>query len=221
MKRSKRVQIALLVVSSFFILVGSWYLYRYLRRWAITRIEREQLRENERILLSFQALGFEPSSELVQTLQNHAKHIHNTIDQRDVSWFGIGFDKNDEKIDLLVTVNKKMLQSYMRDLQDYRSQNIPTTDTLVQFTYDKMVRLTLALAELKRLKNSGIDDDDYYKKAERMREITLQSIARGKNTLRECLKLGLLESDSVIKSGRTYLTRKVQDLVAINKALYL
>ena len=220
MKRTQTSRIILLIISAFLIAVGSWYIYRYFRRWVITKIEREQLRDNERILLSFKSLGFEPSSELIQTLESHGRQIEQAIVQRYQNWLTGGkLGTDDQKIDLLVTVNKKMLRSYIRDLQDYRNQNIPTTDTLVKFTYDKMVRLTLALAELKRLKGCGIEDDEYCKKAERMKEITLQSIARSKNTLRDFLKLGLLESDALMRAERTYLTRKVQDLVTINKAL--
>jgi hypothetical protein len=220
MKRTQANRIILLIISALLVVAGSYYLYRYLRRWAITKIEREQLRDNERIILSFKSLGFEPTSELIKTLESHGQQIEQAIAQRYQNWFDGGkMGTDDQKIDLLVTVNKKMLKSYIRDLQDYRIQKIPTTDTLVKFTYDKMVRLTLALAELKRLKGCGIEDDEYCKKAERMKEITLQSIARSKNSLRDFLKLGLLESDPVVKAERMYLTRKVQDLVVINKAL--
>lgn len=216
MKRSKIGGLIILAVSIIVIALSSLYLYKYLRRWALSRIEREQLHQVERDLVSYRSLGFEPSSRLVCALEGFCDQLKAAIDDRDKNWLGNEHLIDDTNIDLLVSVNKKMLKSYLRDLQEYRRKGLGPQSNLITFSYDKVVRLTLALAELEKVRNQGLGDGEYVQKVARMKEITMQSIAHSKNLLRNLRSQG---SDDA--QEREHLADKIEDLIALNKVLYL
>lgn len=216
MKRSKLSGLIILGISLVVIAFSSMYLYKYLRRWALSRIEREQLHKIERDLVSYRSLGFEPSSRLICTLEGFCTQLKTAIDNRDKNWLQDEHVIDDTNIDLLVAVNKKMLKSYLRDLQEYRRKGLGTESNLVTFSYDKVVRLTLALAELEKIRKDGLADGEYIQKIVRMKEITMQSIAYNKKALRKQLAMGKDDAQQ-----REHLADKVEDLVELNKVLYL
>ena len=208
---------SLLIIISLSILIAcssGWY---YLssknhKQEAIDTIARE--------ITVFKSLGFDTSSEIISTLSDFVHELQ-TNTEESARWSFVQSENIDAKdFDVLVTVNKKMLKSYMKDLQEYRKLGVPTTSTIVRFSYDKVVRLTIALAELEKSRVEGLPTIEYRKKVERMREITKQSITHSKTTLRDYLHDGI-KQDSKINAEREYVTRKVRDLVALDRVVYL
>lgn len=173
----------------------------------LARIKREKL--------VFQSLGFDESGELIAMLEAHAKTLQDHEQ-------GNGEDSDDQKkMALLVAVNKKMLTSYLKDLRDYRRMGVANTSSIVRFSHDKVVRLTIALAELERNRLSGLPADEYAKKVARMREITQQSLAHSKNLLRDYIHAGVQDTDSRIRTERANILHKMKNLIELDRVLYV
>ncbi len=223
MKRSLLVRIVWSGASVIvFVVMSGWYFVPYFYRWSQSATEQEAIDYIQHEIMSFKSLNFSPSSELISILASYECELENIHKERDISWTVSPLNFDDvQKRDELITVNKKILQGYVQDLQTYTKDGMATTSSLVQFSYDKVVRLTIALAELERNRNDGLPADEYIKKIDRMHEIITQSIIHSKKTLRSYLQAGLKEENTKVQVERERVTRKVEHLIDLDKILYL
>ncbi len=217
MKQIMLSSIALLAIG-----ILSWYSLPYFYRYSAKCTEQEALVYLQHEIMSFQSLNFPPSSELVASLVSYKDELAALYEARNATGKGTALDFEDSrKRDALIAVNKKILQGYMHDLQRYTKLGMGTTTSVVQFCYDKVVRLTIALAELEKHRNGGLSHDEYVKKMGRMTEIIKQSIVHSKKTLRSYLYAGLQEDNPNVQAERLHVTRKVSQLIELEKILYL
>jgi len=198
-----------LFITAFLLFVGcGWLFYRYLKRWARIRAERDTIIEMRKELAEYKRLGFDEDSELVTIL---SKRIHQQKQKKRAikqQWFLVASAVSEQSrahLQRLFDLNRKMLMGYINDVQEYKKRGIPSSDPIVRFSYDKMVRLTIALSELERQLNTSMVDGEFSKRLRRMREITKQSIMQCKDRLRVC-------SDDEKLFVREQLTRRLQEL---------
>lgn len=198
------------------LLVSGWYVAPYVYYWMAQQYtEQEAIAYLQRQIMSFRSLNFATSSELITMLKNHEQALKNEyIHDKEMQF------QDTKKRDALRIANKKMLQEYVKDLQGYTKIGMPTTSSVVQFSYDTVVRLTIALAELEK-DHGTLPSDEYVKRVDRMHEIIERSIIHGKRTLRSYLQAGLKEDDTKVQSAREHITRKVEHFIELNKILYL
>lgn len=207
----KRVSSIILFIMAFLLFVGcGWLFYRYFKRWARIRAERDVVREMRKELAEYQRLGFGKESELVAILTKRLQQQKMKKRAIKQQWFWITHAVSEQSrphLERLFDLNKKMLMGYMQDLQEYKKQGIPASASIVRFSYDKIVRLTIALSELERQLTSAAINGEFSQRLRRMQEITKQSICHCKSLLRKCS-----HADEHAQFVRMQLTRRVREL---------
>jgi hypothetical protein len=190
------------------VIIISWYFWQPSNKeMLIDQVQQE--------IQTVKSLDFDSSSELMKLLTAYADELHQMHYDWHIAWFG-DQQVSQEKLAELIAINKVMLKSYMGDLQDY--MKCAPSHALVQFTYDKVVRLTIALAELE--KNNDLLLSEYKKKVDRMCQITHQALAHSKKTLRAYLHGGIDDHDAKVNYERQYLTSKMSHFIALERMLY-
>lgn len=198
------------------LLASGWYVAPYFYQWIAQQYtEQEAIAYLQRQIMSFRSLNFATSSELIAMLKSHEDALaKEPLHDKELQF------QDTKRRDALRVANKKMLQEYVKDLQGYTKMGMPTTSSVVQFSYDTVVRLTIALAELEK-DRGNLPADEYVKRVDRMHEIIERSIIHGKRTLRSYLQAGLKEEDTKVQQVREHITRKVEHFITLNKILYL
>ena len=208
MGRKQIVSIGLFIIAFLLFAACGWLFYRYFKRWARIRTERDTVVEMREELAEYKHLGFDDESELVGILTKRIyqqKMKKRAIKQQ---WFLVASAVSEQSrahLQRLFDLNKKMLMGYIHDVQEYKKRGIPSSDPIVRFSYDKMVRLTIALAELERQLNTSMVDGEFSKRLRRMAEITKQSIMQCKDRLRGC-------GDDERLFVREQITRRLREL---------
>jgi hypothetical protein len=208
MNRKQITSIGLLISAFLLFAACGWLFYRYFKRWARIRAERDIVVEMRKELAEYKQLGFGEDSELVAILSKRLyqqKQKKRAIKQQ---WFMVASAVSEQSrlhLQRLFDLNRKMLMGYIHDVQEYKKRGIPSSDPLVRFSYDKMVRLTIALSELERQINTTMVDGEFSKRLRRMQEITKQSIMQCKDRLLAC-------ADDEQRSVREQLTRRIREL---------
>ncbi len=208
MNRKQIVSIGLLISAFLLFSACGWLFYRYFKRWARIRVERDTVIEMRKELAEYKQMGFDEESELVTILSNRLyqqKMKKRAIKQQ---WFVVVNAVSEQSrihLKRLFDLNRKMLMGYVHDIQEYKKRGLPSSDPLVRFSYDKMARLTIALSELERQLNTTIVDGEFSKRLRRMQEITKQSILQCKDRLLACC-------DDEALFVREQLTRRVREL---------
>jgi hypothetical protein len=193
---------------------SSWYIFdSYFRDTSIDEAIATVAQEMQ----SCKNLNFSPSSELMCMLEDYHQELQHKTQKWNFAWLFDEFSVTDKDTSDLISLNKKMLQSYVRDLQEYSKMKLPTTSNIVRFTYDKVVRLTIGLAELE--KNKHIAASEYRKKLIRMREITKQAIVHSKQTLWSYMHDRLADTDIRVSNERNYLTNKIGHFIALDRII--
>lgn len=189
--------------------------YRYYQRYIGDQARQQLIDEvNEKIIV-FKSLGFGDHDRLITVLSDYAMQLENApqVIERDKT-------SMPSNINPLTAVTKKMLKSYMSDVRQYREMGIDRTDTIMRFSHDKIVRLTLCLAELEKCKRTGLPWGEYTKKIGRLREITNRSIVQGQQALRKYRSDGFDENDARVIAQRDHLTKKMCALIELDTVLY-
>ncbi len=226
MNRKQIILVISLCISIIVFTFCGWLLFRYLRRWALVGVQREAVQQVRHELTEYQGLGFDEETELIALLQKRLQYQR--MRKRAVKYeWKIAHNTNEsdrEHLQKLFDLNKKMLAGYVQDLQEYRKLGMPTSCDIIRFSYDKMVRLTIALSELERqlaacpiggcegvLVADGAEGE-FGKRVRRMKEITTQSIAQYKDALRVYYDEGVDTQDPRIQFLRTQLTARVKQM---------
>jgi hypothetical protein len=199
----KKVRYILSVVISTIIMgLIFFYLFKYFRRHMVIRAQKQITQHIDRELIELQVLGFAPESELIQILRKRKAHLLSaqpTTESHD--------------IEEVLALQKKMLMSYIMEAKLLRKRDVDPKSNLMRFAYDKIVRLTIAVAELERQLNERQDDrSEFQKRVDRMKEITRQSIAHYKKQLREYMQRGLAYDDGRIQEARDMLAVRIKHL---------
>ncbi len=202
MKDKKVKYILAVLLSSTIIGLGSWYLFKYFRRHMVLRAQKEHAYTIDREIVSMQSLGFAPESELVSTLANRRNRL-----------FAANQPPDTLQLESLLSLNKKILMSYVHEIKILRTQGVEAGSNLMKFAYDKVVRLTISVAELERQLRAELRDyTEFQKRVDRMREITHQSVSHYKKQLRTYLTQGVSEDDERMQYVRRILTIRVKHL---------
>ena len=111
--------------------------------------------------------------------------------------------------------------SYIKDIKEYKKLGITNSHAIIKFAHDKIIRLTMALAELERQLNGNIRNshDEYTQRLSRMYEINKQSIDQFKHELHQHLKAGMHEQDPKLLFVRRQITRKTRALRQLDEIL--
>ncbi len=223
MKGTKISLIAVLLVSIIVVIFGGLLLYRHFKRWALVRMERDAVLHVQDDIAEYEQLGFSQETELIKRLHAQLQWIkHKRLFENQGFSGETSVSQSRIKraqLKALIALNKKMLKSYIKDMQEYRKLGVSNSHNIIRFSYDKIVRLTIALAELERQLDGGIPNSEYTKRVARMREITKQSIAQFKDELKKYCHNGVSEDQSKMQFVRAQLTRKVKELYQLNKVL--
>ncbi len=201
---AKRVPYILAVLISTTILgLASWCIFKYLRRHMVLRAQQQEAADIDREMKVMLGLGFGPESELISILAEYKRQI--------------GADEqpylSSRPLIELLNLNKKMLMSYVSEIKQLRKQGVDPRDSVMKFAYDKVVRLTIATAELeKQIRAEEQDRSEFQKRVERMKEITRQSVAHYKNQLRNYIALGFTDQDERVQHCRRVLTVRMKHL---------
>lgn len=198
-----------LFISAFLLFAGcGWLFYHYFKRWARIRADRDTVVQMRKELVEYKRLGFGQESELMTILTKRLyqqKQKKRNIKQQ---WFLVASAVSEQSrmhMQRLFDLNRKMLMGYIHDVQEYKKRGVSSSDPIVRFSYDKMVRLTIALSELERQLNTSIVDGEFSKRLRRMQEITKQSIMQCKDRLCSCC-------DDEKLFIREQLTRRLREL---------
>ncbi len=208
MNRKQITSIGLFISAFLLFAACGWLFYRYFKRWARIRSDRDTVVQMRKELVEYKRLGFGQESELVTIL---TKRLHQQkMKKRAIKqqWFLVASAVSEQSrmhLQRLFDLNRKMLMGYIHDVQEYKKRGVSSSDPIVRFSYDKMVRLTIALSELERQLNTSIVDGEFSKRLRRMQEITKQSILQCKDRLHGC-------GDDEKLFVREQLTRRIREL---------
>lgn len=200
----KKIRYILSVVISTIVMgLIFFYLFKYLRRHMVIRAQQQLTKPIDREIIELQALGFAPDGELVQLLRKRKIDLLQAQATADVSLH----------LEDVLSLQKKMLMSYISEAKMLRKRNIDPKSNIMRFAYDKIVRLTIGVAELERqLKEDRDDSSEFQKRVDRMKEISRQSVAHYKKQLRDYLKQGIVYDDGRMKEAREILAVRIKHL---------
>ena len=227
MEKKVIISIFSVIIASIVLGLGSWYLYKYFRRYAVLHLQKEADQKIDHELAELQALGFGPESEAVAALkaryswQGHKQSSYAKATADRSSYAGVTADKSDRQaLSHLLALNKKMLMSYISEGKSFKKQKVDPQSNLMKFTHDKIVRLTIAVVELERqLRDNELEMSEYEKRVHRMKEITRQSVSHYKKKLREYQRLHLASHDERLQAAQAILTTRLKHLAALEKAV--
>ncbi len=199
----KKIRYILSVVISTIVMgLIFFYLFKYFRRHMVVRAQRQLTQHIDREIIELQALGFAPESELVHALRKRKTHLLNAQ-----------LATESPNLEAVLSLQKKMLMSYITEAKLLRKRAVDPKSNLMRFAYDKIVRLTIAVAELERqLKEAPDDGSEFQKRVDRMKEITRQSIAHYKKQVREHVNHGLAYDDERMQEARDMLAVRIKHL---------
>ena len=227
-----------LIVSILVFTFCGWSFFKYLRQWALIRMEHDAISQMRSEISQYQKLGFEEKSELIAVLQKRLQQIKMRKRSLKNSW--LEPEKSVARhsriaLKQLFDVNRKMLTGYIKDVQEYRKRGVSTSSNIVRFSYDKMVRLTIALSELEHQLNERqlgeqqlgefqLDDHqlcdtqtgEFTKRLHRMQEITRQSIVQYKDALEKYRNTRVSDNDPKMQFVRMQLTRRIKELALLD-----
>ena len=238
MEKKVIISIFSVIIASIVLGLGSWYLYKYFRRYAVLHLQKEADQKIDHELAELQALGFGPESEAIAALkaryswQGHKQSSYaqasadrssyaQTSRRQGYGGHGALADKSDRQaLSHLLALNKKMLMSYISEGKSFKKQKVDPQSNLMKFTHDKIVRLTIAVVELERqLRDNELEMSEYEKRVHRMKEITRQSVSHYKKKLREYQRLHLASHDERLQAAQAILTTRLKHLAALEKAV--
>ena len=199
----KKIRYILSVVISTIVMgLIFFYLFKYFRRHMVVRAQKQLTQHIDREIIELQTLGFAPESELVHVLRKRKAYLLNGQ-----------FPTESPNLGAVLLLQKKMLLSYITEAKLLRKRDVDPKSNLMRFAYDKIVRLTIAVAELERqLKEDHDDGSEFQKRVDRMKEITSQSIAHYKKQMREYMRKGLAYDDERLKEARDMLAVRIKHL---------
>jgi hypothetical protein len=141
--------------------VASFFILNQIEKWALIKESNQEAAYAYQDARELIALGFSENDELIDLMHERKKLFEeraDTLGKRHLVLYGRHGSSNEEQeLEQLIVINKKMLRSYVRDLQDYRKLGVPNDNHIVQFAQKKIVRLTFVLAELERQQLSAQD----------------------------------------------------------------
>ena len=186
--------------------------------------KKEMLKNANNDIRDYKQLGFSDDSELIQLLHGRLQRIENRITQLQNQTFMNTKNaptQNRKQLQQIVALNKKMLQSYLQDVQELRRLGIPTSHDIISFSHDKIVRLTIALAELERQLNTNIFNthNEYTQRLVRMQEISQQSIAQFKEELQTYVDKNGAPTHEKIQFVKEQITKKTRALHQLEELL--
>ncbi len=206
----------IILISSFVLTITvcvpfGWLFFLHVQQWSFINTEREKIGLIKQEIAQYQQLGFAEESELIVLLRQrlHQKKMKKRARKYQWSVADSSSAHGDTHVQLerLFGLNRTMLMSYMKDVQEYKKLGMPNSHTIIRFSYDKIVRLTIALSELERQLHDGSEQGEFTKRVQRMQDITNQSIVQYKDALQQC-------GDDTKKSTflRMQLTARMKEL---------
>ncbi len=221
----KRIFLLIYCLIGFIVVAGtSFLLFKYFRKWSRIRAMHEYAKETKQEMGDYQQLGFANDSELMQLLEGKLQRAYNRVTQLEKQNMYSNAkqnSKNKKQLEKILTINKKMLLSYLQDVQEFRKLGVETGNNIISFSHDKIVRLTIALAEIERQLNGSSDStqNEFTKRLERMQEISKQSIAQFKQELLQYKKSNLPENNPTVQFVKTQITKKMRALHQLEELL--
>lgn len=177
-----------------------FYLFTYFKHRIGIRAQQQLTQQLDQDMSSLQALGFSPNCELLITLQAYKDRI-------------VQCDTLSGVTDCvhMLALQKKMLMSYITEVKMLRKQGMSPTNNQMRFSYDKIVRLTIGVAELERQLRQPEDDlSQFQQRIDRMKEITRQSIAYYKKQLQNYAQRGIADDDERMLQARDMLAIRMK-----------
>ncbi len=201
--------------------------YMFVQRRTVLEAERQKIRKLQREVAEFERLGFNEDTQLMRSLREREVWLSNKRKALEGQWFLPAKSNsqdlcNPATIVQMYQVTKNALRTYVNDIQQYRKKGVVLDSTEVQFAYDKIVRLTIALAQLDQQRSNSDDlvDEMFYhdcfERLERMREITNLSIAHAKQKLQKYRENGTKETHAITQLLREQLTQKIEIIAQLD-----
>lgn len=225
----KKTRIALAVyflIGLILVSIATFLLVNYIKRWAIIHQQRCVTSQTEQEISEYKRLGFSDNEELIQLLHGRIHRAQKKIDDITHKWLVVHLhnplnETAKHNIQNIVSINKKMLMGYIKDIKEYKKLGITNSHPIISFAHDKIIRLTIALAELERQLNGGTrnSSNEYTQRVSRMYQINQQSIEQFKHELEKHVQAGIEELDPKLVFVRRQLTRKTRALQQLDGIL--
>lgn len=222
----KRLALAVyFFISVIIVFFSAFFLYKYVRKWQRISEQRQVIRETKKEIDEFHQLGFADNSELIQLLQGRLQRAQDRLEDIAHTWMALKAAQQvspvtKQHLRQVIKINKKMLLSYINDIKEYRRLGLSNSHNIIKFAHDKIVRLTIALAELERQSNdiSDITQNEYIQRLARMHDINKQSIAHFKHELHAYNTASGNDAKKMI-FAREQLTKKMRAMYQLERIL--
>ena len=207
---------------------ASFFIINQMEKWALISASRREAGYTQRQAQELVALGFSEKDEIIDLKRDRTSRLERRADaigkQRVVLYSHKKVTKDErQELQDLITINKKMLHSYVRDLQDYRKLGVPEGNNIVCFAQKKVVRLSLVLAELERqfesMKNGVVYSAAHIKRLKKLVATNRKSIDNYKKELRNYYEDGLQITDPKIAFIKVQLTDQFKSMDALELIL--
>jgi len=182
----------LLALAAIIVVVALLLVYRTYKE-DIVRIRKEAVEEiSEEIDELKKELGLDDNDVAIRRLQSHRSQLAEKAAQAENNWLGQTDAQRTAPLhahlESLIALHTHMLESYKRDLHDYRKLGIASSSNLMQFTHAKIDKLKRKIAKLTHnLQVLEKDKDAARVKLGKLRTLCAQTIGQYKQELRSAL----------------------------------
>jgi len=190
MKQPRASHIAVALVAAVLLATGmglnQWKRNRRIRaqQKTVTKVERE--------LHDLRDLGLTDDDVALRSLKGLLEWEQEELQRLQTSWFDRGPHRNgmarlDAHLHELVALHRNMLESYRRDLRDYRRLGIGDETAIVTFARKKIDRLRRKIATFEQNRSAtGVDPQPIHTRLGKLRTTNEQAITHCKNALHRC-----------------------------------
>jgi len=148
MKQSRTTYLLIVIIAT---AVVSLLIYQQIRRHTAVQKDKATIENIKNEITELKELGFKEDEPAIKRLSERLQEVHNQLEHVEKSWFNNNARKSSPlqtHLEGLIALHTKMLESYQRDLHDYRKFGMKAESAIVQFTRKQIVRIKKKLAKL-------------------------------------------------------------------------
>ncbi len=226
---SNRSLVGILIFLSILFLsaLAGLFIFRQIERRAQINFGQEMVTQALREIQELKEVGFAEQDEAVRSLRSRAKLSQHKISELENNWHLFNQKRTLKNLDTkklarLIQLNKKMINSYAQDINEYQKLGLPQNHKVISFAQDSIVRLAITLTDLKKqqiaIEKGECVSTQQIDRIKRMIAVNKQSIDHHKTLLSYYTKQDSISSKKV-QRAKKQITKKVNTINALEKLL--
>jgi len=215
MKQPRARYMLIALVAAVISAMIAFAIYQYVRRQIIIDVQELTIKKITDEITEVQELGLRDTDPAVRALRDRLATATEQRENARNSWFVVKRGSATPSplhthLQGLITLHTKMLNSYRRDLRDYRKRDVSDSSALVAATRNKITNLQRKLAKLTgNLQIAETDAAAVQLKLTELRNLYTDAIAQCKDELRTLARAGAAANDPRVRLLQEHLSTKL------------